>query len=73
MGNHDLVCQCPTPLEHCRQILNEELDKYKPKCLPTTTGEDKTTIKDGDLKGEDGFEEGDLEDLFKEDFDEDDG
>ncbi len=73
VGNHDLVCECNAPLEHCRQILNEELDKYKPKCLPTTsTGEDKTTT-DGDVKEEDVIEEGDLEDLFKEDFDDVDG
>lgn len=67
---HDMQCDCPAPLEHTICLIAEqepqlkfktpEIDLLK-KCLTTPA----TDGKDGD---QDGFGEGDLEDLFKEDF-----
>lgn len=72
---HDIMCECPSPLEHTAALIFEqepelrfntpEKDLIK-KCL--TTGTDIA-----DAAGDpDGFGEGDLEDLFKENFGEDD-
>ncbi|AXQ66332.1 MAG: hypothetical protein [Anelloviridae sp.] len=72
--DHDIFCECTSPLEHTAAIIFEqepelrfrtpEKDLIK-KCLTTQD----TTEGDGD---QDGFGEGDLEDLFKEDFGEED-
>lgn len=72
--DHDIFCDCPSPLEHTIILIAEQEPqlRFKPpekdllkKCLTTTD----TTKEDGD---QDGFGEGDLEDLFKEDFGEED-
>ncbi|AXQ66510.1 MAG: hypothetical protein [Anelloviridae sp.] len=72
---HDIMCDCPTPLEHTTALIFEQEPelRFKPpekdlikKCLTTTTDTE-------DAAGDpDGFGEGDLEDLFKENFGEDD-
>ena len=69
---HDMLCDCPNPLEHTILLICEqERDlKFNPnekdlikQCL--TTADTATVATDQD---NDGFGEGDLEDLFKEDF-----
>lgn len=71
---HDIMCKCPNPLEcTIRLIIEQEPDlKFNniekdllKKCITT---EEKDT-EDGD---QDDFGEGDLENLFKEDFGEED-
>lgn len=70
--SHDFFCDCSTPLQHAVVLIFQEepdLD-FKPnekdlikKCLGETTTEDGDTAQD-----DCGIEEGTLEDLFKEDF-----
>lgn len=70
---HDIFCDCPHPLEHTAFMIFEQEPELKftppeqdtiKKCLTTTTGMDIVA----DDHDNDGFGEGDLEDLFKEDF-----
>ena len=71
---HDMQCDCPSPLEHTAILLFEqepdlkfktpEIDLIK-KCLTTTA----TSGENGD---QDAIGEGDLEELFKENFGEED-
>lgn len=69
---HDLYCKCNKPLEHTVDLIvdkekNLRLEHFTKlnlqKCL--TGGEITTIQKDGD---DDGFAAGDLENLFAEDF-----
>lgn len=69
---HDIMCDCPNPLEHTAALIFEEEPqlKFRPqekdlikKCL---TGE--PTATEPTVQDNDGFGEGDLEDLFKENF-----
>lgn len=70
---HDIFCDCPHPLEHTAYMIFEQEPELKfttpeqdtiKKCLTSTTGMDIVA----DDHDNDGFGEGDLEDLFKEDF-----
>ena len=82
IGNHDLVCGCNKPAIHCFNLIleNQLCRDLKPetikkiKCLLTEDGgldrETKLTVADQDDGP--GFEEGDLEALFNEDFTEED-
>lgn len=72
---HDIMCNCPSPLEHTAALIFEQEPElnFKPpekdlirKCLTTTTA------TDGAAEDPDAFEEEDLENLFKENFGEDD-
>ena len=67
--SHSLICGCDHTLKHLEEILNKRGTQL---CLPgptdSGTGEDP---KDGDAV--DNLIDGELEDLFKEDFTEDDG
>lgn len=72
--DHDIFCGCSSPLEHTAALIFEQEPdlRFRPpekdliqKCLTTQD----TTEGDGD---QDAFGEGDLEDLFKEDFGEED-
>lgn len=67
---HDIACDCNNPLTHIFQIglrqgctfdLPEEIRK---QCLHTTTEEKDSTKENGSLVPEDGFDQGDLEELF---------
>lgn len=58
---HDLACGCNTPKDHLLHILNP------PEWHPTPIGNAKTTTEDDG----DHFEEGDLANIFKEEFTED--
>lgn len=71
---HDMICKCPTPLEHCVASIfeqenhlrfNKETKTLIQKCLGTT--EDHTGGAADDY-----IEQGDLDTLFAEDFGEDD-
>lgn len=81
MHNHDLGCGCRDPLLHTLVLLLEnKIDstitqetKDKIKCLLTEDTGFNLTATDGGDQEEDGFKEGDLEELFKEDFDDGDG
>ena len=64
--SHDLFCGCNDPIQHLAAIL-----KPKQLCLPSTT-EDAGTQTHGEEKDYD-LEEGDLDALFANDFEEDDG
>lgn len=73
---HDMFCDCPTPLQHIVILIFQqepqldfkplEIDLIK-KCLTGERGDVTATDHDAD-----GLEEGTLEDLFKEDFGEED-
>lgn len=64
-NSHDLICGCNDTIKHLASIL-----QTKQLCLPSTsTVEDGTQTDTGPVE-EDGFDEGDLERLFEEDFDE---
>lgn len=68
---HDNICGCNEPAEHLLFKLAEKsgyLLVKKQKCL-TDGGETKDTGKDDDI----GLEDGELERLFAEDTEEDDG
>ncbi len=69
---HDIMCDCPHPLEHTAILIFEQEPELKfttpeqdiiKKCLTTNTGDIVADDHDNDA-----FGEGDLEDLFKEDF-----
>ncbi|AXQ65793.1 MAG: hypothetical protein [Anelloviridae sp.] len=69
---HDMLCDCPSALEHTISLIFEQEPalKFKPqerdlikKCLTGITTDTANTDQDND-----GFGEGDLEELFKEDF-----
>ncbi len=68
-GTHDLICGCNSAIKHLAGILQRKGDQL---CLPSTTEDagTQTTDKDGE---QDAFEEGDLDALFSENFEEDDG
>lgn len=68
---HDNICGCDTPAEHLLHLLAAKsgyLLVKKQKCL-TDGGEDKTTGKDDDI----GLDEGELDRLFAENTEDDDG
>ncbi len=58
VGAHDLVCGCPKPIQHLKNLLET------PQCL--TTEESSTKEKDGSQEEDIGFNPGDLEKLFEE-------
>lgn len=60
---HDLTCGCATPKQHLIHLLDPE------KCLPSTTTA--AALTDGDAL--DGLDAGDLEKLFSEDTEEQNG
>lgn len=69
-NSHDLICGCNSAFNHLAEVLKK---KGQQPCLPST--EDSTTQTgegDGDGDGEE-IEPGDLERLFSEEFDEDEG
>lgn len=72
---HDMNCDCPNPLEHTVVLIHQQEPELKfttiekdiiKKCL----GGGETTVTAGDHE-EDHFGDGDLAELFKEDFGED--
>lgn len=70
-NSHDLFCGCNDAFRHLADILTR---KGHQLCLPSTSTA--TTADAGIQTGEedgDHFNEGDLEKLFEEDFDEPDG
>lgn len=74
VGSHDLVCGCKNPLYHttfiCLQKLAPELKKQEKNQLKKCLGDD--TTDDAGAEGDLNF--GDLDQLFAEDFgDEDTG
>ncbi|AXQ66594.1 MAG: hypothetical protein [Anelloviridae sp.] len=67
-NSHDLICGCNDTIKHLATIL-----QTKQLCLPSTsTVEDGTQTEPGPAD-EDGFDEGDLDRLFADSFEEDDG
>lgn len=68
-NTHDLMCGCNDCFGHLKAILQR---KETQPCLPSTedTG---TAAQDNHGEDDDGFKEGDLENLFASDFEEDDG
>lgn len=68
-NTHDLCCGCNDCFKHLWHILQK---KNNLPCLPSTSTEDAGTQTDGEDHG-DGFDEGDLDKLFEEDFEEDTG
>ena len=68
-NTHDLICGCNNCFKHLFEILQK---KNNLPCLPSTSTEDAGTQTDGEDHG-DGFDEGDLDKLFEEDFEEDTG
>lgn len=85
IGNHDLVCSCKQPAVHCfKLILQNQLNKdLKPEtirqieCLLSEDGGLETTAEphtSGDKEDIlDGFDAGDLEKLFSDDIEEEEG
>lgn len=65
--SHDLICGCNQPIDHLQDIINQQ------KCLPSTAAatatEDGGTTKDPELT----IDDGDLERLFSEENDVDEG
>lgn len=59
IGSHDLMCGCPKPLQHIKNLIET------PQCL--TTEENTTKERDGTQEEDIGFSTGDLEKLFEED------
>lgn len=68
-NTHDLMCGCNNAIKHLADILKRQGSL---PCLPSTSTEEKG-VSTEDHAGEDGFDEGDLEHLFSEDFDEETG
>lgn len=66
-SSHDLMCGCAKPLTHLHHLLQQE---QKQLCLPSTSED---AGQDGDHDTGDNLSEGDLERLFEQDFEEDDG
>jgi len=66
--SHGLFCGCEKPFEHLQEILNKRGHQL---CLPGPTTEEDGDNQHGDAA--DNVLDGELEDLFKEDFGEDDG
>nr|BAA86947.1 unnamed protein product [TTV-like mini virus] len=67
-NTHDLMCGCNDTIKHLFAILKRKGEQL---CLPSTT-EDAGTQTGGDAQDYD-LEEGDLDALFANDFEEDDG
>nr|UHS18332.1 MAG: hypothetical protein [Betatorquevirus sp.] len=67
---HDLICGCNNCFKHLFDILKA---KNNLPCLPSTSTEDAGTQTGGDGDGDDVLEAGDLDKLFEESFDEEDG
>lgn len=65
---HDMICGCQNTVKHLHHLLKRENHQL---CLPSTE-EDGRDGQHGDA-GDEPFGEGDLDRLFEEDFDEDDG
>lgn len=66
-NSHDLICGCNDTIKHLASIL-----QTKQLCLPSTsTAEDGTQT--GPTEEDDVLQEGDLDKLFEEDFDDDSG
>lgn len=65
---HDMICGCKNPVQHLHHLLKKD---NKQLCLPSTeeTGE----TSNGDADAVDNLLEGDLDRLFEEDFEEDEG
>lgn len=68
-NTHDLMCGCNNCFKHLAAILQ----KKNIKCLPSTSTEDAGVQTGEPTEKEDFPEEGDLDKLFEEDFDENDG
>lgn len=66
---HDIMCGCNDCFKHLFEILKR---KNNLPCLPSTSTEDAGT-QTGAGDGDDVLEPGDLDKLFEEDFEEDDG
>lgn len=66
-SSHDLFCGCNSPIKHLAAIL-----QTKQLCLPSPTTAEGTT-QTGQEDAVDTLEPGDLDKLFEESFDEDDG
>lgn len=84
IGNHDLVCSCNKPARHCLNLiienqLSRELNPETIKqirCLLSEDGGQQGTAADpipGDHDELDGFDAGDLEKLFSEDIEDEEG
>lgn len=67
-NSHGMICGCDNPTKHLQDLL--ELDNKK--CLLTTTDTDGDADHHGDVDI-DGFNAGDLEELFKDPTDDDTG
>lgn len=67
--SHDLMCGCCKPLQHLQDIIKRQ----NQLCLPSTDHGTEEDHKDGDAAEDEPFGPGDLEELFKEDGDDDDG
>lgn len=68
-NTHDLMCGCNDAIKHLFTLLKK---KQSLPCLPSTEGVHTGTQTGADTE-EDVLEEGDLDKLFEEDFDEEDG
>lgn len=68
-NSHDLICGCNNPWKHLADILARQGTQL---CLPTITT-DAATSTDPDVIEDDGIQPGDLDKLFEEDFEDDDG
>jgi len=70
-NSHDLYCGCNNAFKHLADILRKRGDQL---CLPSTSTASTADagIQTGEPDG-DVIEEGDLDKLFEEDFNEDDG
>lgn len=66
---HDMFCGCNNAWKHLADILNRQGSQL---CLPSTSTDDAGTQTDG-ADEKDILEDGDLERLFAEDFDDADG
>lgn len=64
---HDLFCGCNDTIKHLATCLKRNNSQL---CLPSTAD---VGTQEPDTAGEDAFDEGDLDKLFEEDFDDDTG
>ncbi len=66
---HDLMCGCGDPFKHLHYLLKQNNHQL---CLPSTSDHGEEDGKHGD-DAVDTLLEGELEELFQQDFEEDDG
>lgn len=69
-NTHELFCGCNDPWKHLASILSRQGSQL---CLPSTTTADAGTQAPTAGEEEDTLQEGDLDKLFEEDFDDESG